>query len=235
MYPAARSLDSLIRLRGGKTVFFMTWGRKNGGMQCIPPYCSTPFRDFAQMQDTLNAAYTAIANELSALLCPVGMAWKLALEENPDAPLWEDDEGHPSAAGSYLTACTFYALLFGATPEGLAYSGGLSQSQAINYQRLAYKAMRTYKSSPEEFVLYQNYPNPFRDRTTITYSLPRRGSVLIDFYNSLGQRVGPKLSEVKGPGTFDTEFYAGSSASGAYIYRLEFEGKANTGKMVLVK
>lgn len=235
MYPAARSLDSLIRLRGGKTVFFMTWGRKAGGMQCIAPYCSTPFRDFAQMQDTLNAAYTTIANELSAQLCPVGMAWKLALQENPSAPLWEDNDGHPSAAGSYLAACTFYALLHGSSPEGLSYYGGLSQSQAMNYQRLAYKAMRLYVSRPAEFVLHQNFPNPFRNRTTIIYSLPRRGSVLVDFYNALGQRVGPAVSEVKGPGTFDVEFYAGSAASGAYIYRLEFEGKANTGKMILVK
>ncbi|MGA3244837.1 MAG: SGNH/GDSL hydrolase family protein [Bacteroidota bacterium] len=235
MYPAARSLDSLIRLRGGKTVFFMTWGRKDGGMLCIAPYCSTLFRDFAQMQDTIDAAYAAIANELSALLCPVGMAWKLALQENPSAPLWEDDGSHPSAAGSYLAACTFYALLYGSSPEGLTYFGGLSQFQATTYQRLAYNATKLYVSSPAEFVLHQNYPNPFRTRTTITYSLPRRGSVLLDFYNALGQRVGPEVEEVKGPGTFDAEFYAGSVASGMYIYRLEFEGKATTGKMVLVK
>jgi hypothetical protein len=235
MYPAARSLDSLIRLRGAKTVFFMTWGRKDGGMQCIAPYCSTSFRDFDQMQDTLNAAYTSIANELTALLCPVGMAWKLALQENPSAQLWEDDESHPSAAGSYLTACTFFALLHGATPEGVGYFGGLSQSQARTYQRLAYEAVKLYQSRPAEFVLHQNFPNPFRDRTTITFSLPRRGSVLVDFYNALGQKIRSAASEVKGPGTFDVEFYAGNAASGAYIYRLEFEGRANTGKMMLVK
>jgi hypothetical protein len=235
MYPAARSLDSLIKLRGGKTVFFMTWGRRSGGTLCIAPYCSTSFRDFAQMQDTINAAYTAIANELSALLSPVGMAWKLALQENPSAPLWEDDGSHPSPDGSYLAACTFYALLYGSSPEGLSHLGGLSQSKALAYQRLAYRAAKLYVAKPADFVLHQNFPNPFRNRTTITYSLARRGSVLVDFYNALGQRVGPAIREVKGPGTFDVEFYAGNGASGAYIYRLDFEGKVTTGKMMLVK
>ncbi len=235
MYPAARSLDSLIRVSGGKTVLFMTWARRDGGAQCIGSYCSTAFKDFFQMQDTLNSAYVSLANELSAILCPVGMAWKLAIQENPFFQLWDDDGSHPSAAGSYLTACTFYSVLFNANPEGLDYLGGLARSEAASCQRLAYNATRIYASYPSRFLVYQNYPNPFKDRTTITYSLPYRGSILVEFYHILGELIGSRAKDQRGPGCFDVEFYAHGVPSGVYVYRIEFDGSLIAKKMTVVK
>ena len=39
------------------------------------------------------------------------------------------------------------------------------------------------------FALYQNYPNPFNIETIIRYDLPAAGSVRLEIYNLLGQRV----------------------------------------------
>ncbi len=83
MYPAARKLDSIIRSVGARTMFFLTWGRKTGGEQVYGYYASPAFRDYFEMQDSLTAAYGRIARELSANVCPVGLAWKLEFRANP--------------------------------------------------------------------------------------------------------------------------------------------------------
>jgi len=42
---------------------------------------------------------------------------------------------------------------------------------------------------PTEFKLLGNYPNPFKNSTTVSYALPVQGKVTIHVYNSLGQLV----------------------------------------------
>ena len=42
---------------------------------------------------------------------------------------------------------------------------------------------------PEEFVLYQSYPNPFNPSTTIKYSLPNSDNVSLKVFDILGREV----------------------------------------------
>jgi hypothetical protein len=86
MYPSAVKLDSIIKLynQNAVTVFYMTWGRKNGGQQCIDTSCSPVFINYFHMQDSLKSSYTKISNLLSALLSPAGEAWRTARRKPPD-------------------------------------------------------------------------------------------------------------------------------------------------------
>jgi choice-of-anchor B domain-containing protein len=43
---------------------------------------------------------------------------------------------------------------------------------------------------PTEFALEQNYPNPFNPSTTLEFRLPEPGTVRIEMFNTLGQKVG---------------------------------------------
>jgi len=102
-YQYAHLFDAEIKKAGAKTLFFLTWAR----------------RDSPQNQVLLTDAYWTIAKELNAQVAPVGAAWANALKQRPELELHQIDNAHPSSAGSYLAACVFYAALYGKSPEGL--------------------------------------------------------------------------------------------------------------------
>ncbi len=100
----ARLFDAAIKQAGATTVLYLTWARKNR----------------PETQEALTRAFVDLAEELDAVVAPVGEAWQQALGEQPDLPLYFRDGSHPSPTGTYLAACVFYAALYGQSPEGLS-------------------------------------------------------------------------------------------------------------------
>ena len=92
-----------ISKAGARPVFYLTWARK-----------ATP-----EDQSVLTDAYMRAAKANEALVAPVGVAWAAVRQQHPSIDLFYTDGSHPSAAGTYLAACTFYATIFHASPEGL--------------------------------------------------------------------------------------------------------------------
>lgn len=136
-YPGGRALDSIIGENCSRPMFFMTWGRRDGGIQCIGGECSADFTDFEHMQDTLEAAYMRIANELEVCCAPVGVAWKNALAIDSTWSFWSGDGSHPSSEGSYLAACVFYAMIFRSSPMSNSFHSSLSSDDAEFLQWIA--------------------------------------------------------------------------------------------------
>ncbi|MEX1187666.1 MAG: T9SS type A sorting domain-containing protein [Bacteroidia bacterium] len=135
--PYAVELDSLIQLASpcAKTVYYLTWGRKYGDSQnCAnyPPLCT-----FEGMNNRLRWGYKTMADETESLIAPVGSAWKTAWFADSTINLWNADNSHPSNAGSYLAACTFYSTIFRKPSLGLEYSAGLSANTASFLQGVA--------------------------------------------------------------------------------------------------
>lgn len=240
MYPSATKLDSLIKLYNpnATTVFFMTWGRKNGGQQCIDTSCSPVFTSFFHMQDSLKSSYTMISNIISAMLSPVGEAWRTARLNKPYVNLWDSDESHPSLDGSYLAACTFYAKIFNQSPIGLTYYGGLPDTSAIFYQQCASQTVGINKNIiniPARPELFQNYPNPFNNNTIIKFNLPKSSLVSIKIYDVLGKEVTTLLNKNLSPGTYSIPFSNIQIPSGIYFYRLTANNLTQTKKLIIVK
>lgn len=91
---------------------------------------------------------------------------------------------------------------------------------------------------PQEYLLYNNYPNPFNPATTISYSLPENARVKIEIFNILGQKVATLVDDVKHAGSYKLTWSAQNISSGVYFCKLKAEGKKifeKTQKLVLMK
>ena len=124
---AARKLDDLIDSVGAKTVFYQTWGRRDGdkaNQDRFPTYDS--------IQNALSENYRNVAKKCEGLLAPVGDTWARVRKEDPDLGrgLYKGDGSHPSAKGAYLAACVLYMTIFRQSPAAIEYKGGLSEEEA---------------------------------------------------------------------------------------------------------
>ena len=88
---------------------------------------------------------------------------------------------------------------------------------------------------PSVFQLSQNYPNPFREKTTIKYCVPDKIKIKLEILNSDKRIIKTLVDEVKESGTYQAKFNASSLASGVYFYRLKAGDFVETKKMVLMK
>lgn len=88
---------------------------------------------------------------------------------------------------------------------------------------------------PEGVELYQNYPNPFNPYTTIEYQLNRTAPVILEVFNSLGQRVMRLVNELQPPSNYQIQFDGSKLPSGVYYYRLKADGLTQQKKMLLIK
>jgi hypothetical protein len=89
--------------------------------------------------------------------------------------------------------------------------------------------------APTDFVLHQNFPNPFNPSTVIKYSLQVKSQVQLDVFNALGEEVKQLVNEVKEAGQYSIEFNASNLPSGTYLYRLQAGDYVETKKMILLK
>tara|TARA_R110002049_G_scaffold216255_1_gene387781 strand:+ start:699 stop:1958 length:1260 start_codon:yes stop_codon:yes gene_type:complete len=137
VYPYAKRLDSLIQLANpcSETVFYMTWGRKNGdASNCgfFPPLCT-----YQGMDSLLNLRYRYMADTNEAIVSPVGAVWNYIRTTYPNIELYTADESHPSLAGSYAAACTFYASILRKDPTFITFNSTLSAVEANQIKNAA--------------------------------------------------------------------------------------------------
>ncbi|MBK9459504.1 MAG: DUF4886 domain-containing protein [Sphingobacteriales bacterium] len=137
VYPYAQILNDAIETANPctQTVFYMTWGRKNGDASNCPFY--PPICTYTGMQQRLRESYLEMATDNNCWVAPVGAAWQLVRTQNPSIELYNPDQSHPSVAGTYLIACVFYATLFQESPVGLSYTSTLSVADAAILQQAA--------------------------------------------------------------------------------------------------
>ena len=114
---AARLVDSARKYSEcAKIMFYMTWGRKNGDKDNCPnieAVCT-----YEGMDDRLYERYMMMGNNNNADVAPVGAVWRYLRTHHLDTiVLYQSDESHPTMAGTYLAACTFYAMIFQENPS----------------------------------------------------------------------------------------------------------------------
>jgi hypothetical protein len=72
-----------------------------------------------------------------------------------------------------------------------------------------------------------NYPNPFNNATTISYTLPENGKVKVDVYNSVGMLITTLVDEYQESGVQNAVFTSGNVKPGVYFYNITVQGESN--------
>jgi hypothetical protein len=135
---------------------------------------------------------------------------------------------------------------FGTTTEPKSYSySDRSVNTGTNYYRLKqvdYDGSFEYSNvveveinTPTEFMLAQNFPNPFNPTTTIDFGIKEKSNVKIIILNAIGEEVAVVLNEEREPGFHQVEFSAANLPSGVYFYQLKAGSFIETKKMLLLK
>ncbi len=111
---AAARNAAICRAHGAQPIFYITWA----------------YRNRPEMTELLADAIISAANENGAIAVPTGLAWALALEWDPNLPLYMEDNRHPTPAGTYLQACVIAASLFGVRATDIGTDNDIDPSLA---------------------------------------------------------------------------------------------------------
>lgn len=93
---------------------------------------------------------------------------------------------------------------------------------------------------PQEFSLYQNFPNPFNPSTTISYDLSRTSNVNLSIFDLSGKKIITLLNrkQVAGKKSFTwsgLNSQGEQMGSGVYIYSITADKISKSKKMLLIK
>lgn len=194
VFPYAHLLDSIVVANNpcAEIAFYMTWGRKNGDVSnCSswPPVCT-----YEGMDSLLRLRYLMMADSNHAIISPVGVVWNYIRSNYPLIELYQSDDSHPTIAGTYAAACTFYSVIFRSNPENISFDAGLDSITA-NQIRHAVKLI-AYDQDTLFFV--RKYDN----KADFTYS--NVGGYSVSFTN--GSVNSENYHWDFGDGSFSTDF-----------------------------
>lgn len=209
--PHAMVLDSLIKANNTctETVFFMTWGRKNGDASYCgqhPPVCT-----FEGMQMALGSTYSFMADENNSTLAPVGMAWREARQQDSMLNLYTSDGSHPNINGSYLTACVFYATLYRKPSLGTTFYSTVDTLTAQFLQQVAdqivFDSLQTWRIGHEDLLVDYSYTALSNLEYEFSNNSINANAYLWDFNGITDTLLNPVYA-FPGPGTYTVQLTA---------------------------
>ncbi len=181
--------------------------------------------------------------------------FEAAVSEGGVDLLWE------VASDKQVASFKIYRSAEGGSASEEAASGGLIPAGARTYADNSVQGGKTYeytlgvvladrsevrsqtvrvKTKAYVLELYQNSPNPFNPRTTISFTLPERARVTLAIYDVKGSLVRTLVDDTIGE-WYQERVWDGRDASGnrvssgVYFYRLTAGDKTLTKRMVLLK
>ena len=100
--------------------------------------------------------------------------------------------------------------------------------------------VQTPNINPFNFALSQNYPNPFNPTTVIEYSIHKSGFVILEIFNSLGQKVKTLVRGQYTTGNYRATWDGTNDSdqkvsSGTYVCQLKVDGQVKSIRALFVK
>ena len=111
----SRRFTELIRAQGGRPVLYMVW----------------PSTSRSQDFDGVALSYRDAARDVGGILSPAGETWRAAWRRDPKLKLYSPDGLHPTPAGTYAAAVTFFQVLYKQSPVGLPAALTLASGETV--------------------------------------------------------------------------------------------------------
>ena len=171
VYPYAAALNNQILANNActETLFYMTWGRKNGDAQNCPMW--PPVCTYVGMDDLLAQRYMQMATDNNAEVSPVGAVWRAIITQNPSLELYSGDDSHPSLLGSYAAALCFYTTIFRKSADEVLYTANLPANQVAIVKAAVNQVV--FANFPQWFIGKYDASADFEitgDDTTLTFT-----------------------------------------------------------------
>lgn len=109
----------------------------------------------------------------------------------------------------------------------------VTQSSPDNFTQASEIIRLNYLENSSEITVAQNNPNPFSDSTVISFYLPERMQVTLEFFDLRIEKVGEIIKEQFPAGTSRVTFVARNLPSGIYFYRFKAGDVVEVKKMVV--
>jgi N-acetylneuraminic acid mutarotase len=157
------------------------------------------------------------------------------LEYNPTLDSWATKTNIPTPRVA-LSACTVGENIYtigGMDVHNIRLSTVEEYEPALDLTNVKDQENKT--GILKEYILYQNFPNPFNPTTTITWDSPVNGTQVLKVYNLLGSEEVVLSNGYKPAGSYEVEFDATNLPSGIYFLRLTAGSFEQTKKMILLK
>ena len=149
---------------------------------------------------------------------------------------WSRNDGSPQRFDGEVFAISFTAKADGSLSEMIRINGRFTQAEAYNehLERMNVALRFDTPSENDNFVLYQNTPNPFTDQTRIAFHLPSQTQATLTITDISGRKV--KVWNLDGEKGYNEVIFDNAEllTSGILFYRLETRDFTATKKMLVL-
>ena len=105
----------------------------------------------------------------------------------------------------------------------------------INFDQISDVETQYFNTDHSENKLFQNYPNPFKSSTKISFVITENGYISLVVYDILGNEVTTLVDDKKVKGEYEIDFDATGLPAGIYYYQLTIGHYSQTKKMIIQK
>jgi beta-glucosidase len=164
-----------------------------------------------------------------------GKEYKIQISVNGTS--WTDIIHKTNSVGGIekydIQTSTRYIRMYG-IKRATEWGYSLYEVEVFNLPAVDLKG-ETNDNLPQDFMLENNYPNPFNPTTKVCWQSPVGSRQTLKVFDVLGNEIATLVDEEKQAGYHSVEFNASNLPSGVYFYRLIAVDFSDTKKMSLVK
>jgi len=130
----------------------------------------------------------------------------------------------------------YFDMYSNETGAHLAWANTFNGEQDVYYGHITPQFTGTDELKNKTSIsLSQNFPNPFKDQTSIRYYLAEQSFVSLSVFDMTGRELAILINEIQNAGNHQATFSATRLESGVYYYQLQAGDDIVTRKLMILK